>query len=68
MLETLKQVLENGTIGRVEEYTWERRAYIRVFVKGQKDFAWDGPKTAAALKLINDAHETDHRHKKKGTR
>jgi hypothetical protein len=68
MLETLRQMLENGAISRVEEYTWKDRAYIRVFVKGQKGAAWDGPKTPATLKLIHTAHDAERRKEKKGTR
>jgi hypothetical protein len=36
--------------------------------EGQKESTWDGPRTPAASKLINEAHEVEHRQKKKVTR
>jgi hypothetical protein len=68
VLESLKQILSTGIIDHVEEYDWKGRTYLRVFMIQQKDYAWDGPKTAEVLKLINHAHEPEWQRKKKGTR
>jgi hypothetical protein len=60
MPETLKQILETNTFDRVEVY---RRAkmYLRLFVVGQGEFAWDGPATDQAVKLIDHALDATYR-------
>ncbi len=55
MLDTLKEILGMGTIGRVEEYKWRGATYLRVYMTRRKDCAWDGPKTGAVIRLIEEA-------------
>lgn len=61
MPKTLKQVLETGTFDRLEEYRWRGKLYFRVFVVGEKKFAWDGPESGEALRLIDDAYDAAQR-------
>jgi hypothetical protein len=68
MLDALKQILSNNTIKRVEEYEWKGRQYLRVFVVGQMEPVWDGPKTHEASNLISAKHNWKLWRKKKGTR
>jgi hypothetical protein len=60
MPETLKQILETKTLDRVELYR-KGKIYLRVFVAGQEEFAWDGPATDQALKLIDHAFDATYR-------
>jgi len=60
MPETLKQILETNTFDRVEVYR-KGKMYLRVFVAGQEEFAWDGPATDQALKLIDHAFDATYR-------
>ncbi len=65
MSEALKQILETSAFDRVEEYRWKRKKYLRVFVVGHEEFAWDGPETEQSLKLIDDAYDVTHGRKRK---
>jgi len=60
MPETLKQILGTKTLDRVELYR-KGKIYLRVFVAGQEEFAWDGPATDQALKLIDHAFDATYR-------
>ena len=57
MLYALEQILKTNTIRRAQEYKWMGRTYLRVFLVGQRKPAWDGPRTRAALALIEEALE-----------
>jgi hypothetical protein len=68
MPEALKRILGTEIVKRVEEYDWRGRSYLRVFVKGQVEAVWDGPKTPEVSKFINATHNWELLQKKKGTR
>jgi hypothetical protein len=51
----LKQIFGNQHIDHIEEYYGKGATYLRVFMAGQKDGAWDGLRTVEALTLINKA-------------
>ncbi len=55
MLDTLKGILSTGTIDHVEEYKWKGQVYLRVFMTRRRDCAWDGPKTGAVIRIIEEA-------------
>ena len=55
MLNVLEQILKANAIRRVEEYQWRDTIYLRVFVVGQRDCAWDGPRTDEARTVVDEA-------------
>ena len=57
MLDVLEQILKANAIRRVAEYQWKDKIYLRVFVVGQRDCAWDGPRTNEARTVIDEARE-----------
>jgi hypothetical protein len=61
--EMLAQLLEQSELDerRSTEYRWNDREYLRIFVKKHKLFAWDGPRTETALKLIEAARRKGHK-------
>jgi hypothetical protein len=61
MLGVLEQILKTKAIRRVEEYQWKGTNYLRVFVVGQRDCAWDGPRTNKARTIIDEAREARRR-------
>jgi hypothetical protein len=68
MSESLKEILANGIVRRVEEYDWRGSQYLRVFMNLRGKPVWDGPKTPETARLINDKYNFQLCEKKKGTR
>jgi hypothetical protein len=61
MLDLLEQILKTNAIRRVEEYRWKDTIYLRVFVVGQRDCVWDGPRSNEAGTIIEEAREAKRR-------
>jgi hypothetical protein len=61
MLDVLEHILKAKVIRRVEEYEWKDAMYLRVFVVGQRDYAWDGPRTNETRRIIDEAREARRR-------
>lgn len=61
MLDALEQILKTNIVRRVQQYPWAGLIYLRVFLVGQRKPTWDGPRTRAALALIEEALEANRR-------
>jgi hypothetical protein len=55
MLDILREILDTGIIDHVDEYEWNDKTYLRLFIVGKKHCVWDGPRTSEVLTLINKA-------------
>ena len=60
-MNTLEQILRTGGIYRVEEYEWNGKGYLRVFIVGRRGCAWDGPRTDKIMSMIDEAKEAKRR-------
>jgi len=61
MLDDLKYILKIGTLRRFEQYDWNGLTYVRVFIVGQKDYAWDGLRTSEAMLMLDAAQDQKKR-------
>ena len=57
MLDRLREILDACIIDHVDEYEWQGRIYLRLFIVGTKYCVWDGPRTSEVLTLINKARD-----------